>query len=122
MRIQTLLLKGVLHEQYINLNEGKNSFESSLNNLLHIDNNVMREDGSVFSKYNPEKGYLSDDNEEPILLDKDEQVKLVRKHKVNYDNRLSKGSEVPEWYKTIVNKPMTETQTVLANKEFVTRT
>ena len=55
MRIQTLLLKGVLHEQYINLNEGKNSFESSLNNLLHIDNNVMREDGSVFSKYNPEK-------------------------------------------------------------------
>lgn len=120
--IQTLLLKGVLHEQYINLNEGKNSFEPSLNNLLHIDNNVIRENGSVFSKYNPEKGYLSDDNEEPILFDKDEQVKLVRKHKVNYDNRLSNGSEVPEWYKTIVNKPMTETQTVVANKEYITRT
>ena len=39
----------------------------------------MREDGSVFSKYNPEKGYLSDINEEPILLDKDEQVELVTK-------------------------------------------
>ena len=116
------MLKGILHEQEFNLKDGVNTYKNELGNKVRIDNNVNKVSGSVFSKYNPEKGYLSDDNEEPLLFTKKEQIKLVRKHKQDYDNRLQDYSEMPKWYNTIINKPMTETQTVVANKRYITRT
>ncbi len=117
IRIQELNLKGLLHEQNINLKEGLHP-----DNTVQIHDNAMKRSDSVFSLYKPQQGYLYDDNEEPLLFDKKEQVKIVRQHKKDYDDRITKGSEVPQWYKPIVNKPMTKTNEIEANQRFITRT